>query len=290
MSWIVVECRNLPHDVVDASERRHSPQSVANCRGMSQTYGFPVERVKIPSDADAVRIHVLTPAEEILYFETCKRLAAELRAEALRSKGGAVAAKQRAAQCFDNLHDLGRLMLLQGPRPSEVMATRVEHVDVARAEWLIAGGKSKAARRILDLTPESAIIMEKRSMVAGPEGFLFKGHRRGTPLSNVENEHKRVLEASGLAFVIYDFRHTFATRFAEATAGDVVALAAILGHANLRTVMRYVHVSREHRRAQMSRFVEAESLRAKPAIIRVEDAESEPVQANNCQLVATRLQ
>ena len=34
--------------------------------------------VKIPSDADAVRIHVLTPAEEMLYFATCKRLAAPL--------------------------------------------------------------------------------------------------------------------------------------------------------------------------------------------------------------------
>ena len=235
--------------------------------------------------------YTLTPAEEMLYFETCNRLAAELRAEALRSKGGAVAAKQRAAQCFDNLHDLGRLMLLQGPRPSEVMATRVEHVDVARAEWLIAAGKSRAARRVLDLTPESAIMMEKRSMAAGPEGFLFKGHRRGTSLSNVENGHKRVLEASGLAFVIYDFRHTFATRFAEATAGDVVALAAILGHANLRTVMRYVHVSREHRRAQMSRFVEAEKLRAKPRSVAPDgNAKSERVEANNRQPVTTRLQ
>jgi integrase len=56
-------------------------------------------------------------------------------------------------------------------------------------------------------------------------------------------------------FVVYDLRHTFATRFAEATAGDVVALAAILGHANLCTVMRYVHLSREHRRTQMQRFV-----------------------------------
>jgi integrase len=66
-----------------------------------------------------------------------------------------------------------------------------------------------------------------------------------------------------LAFVIYDFRHTFATRFTEATSGDVVALAPILGHANLRTVMRYVHVSREHRRTQMARFVEAEEIRVK---------------------------
>ena len=223
----------------------------------------PVERVKMPTDADAVRMHVLTSAEERRYFETCKRLAAELRASAQRAKGGAIAAKQRAAQCFENLHDLGRLMVLQGPRPSEVMAARVEHLDMARGEWLIAAGKSRAARRVLDLTPESLAILQKRCMSAEPDGFVFHGRNRGTPLSDVENAHKRVLAASGLALVIYDLRHTFATRFAEATNGDVVALAAILGHANLRTVMRYVHVSREHRRSQMRRFVEAEKIRVK---------------------------
>ena len=98
-------------------------------------------------------------------------------------------------------------------------------------------------------------------MAARPDGYLFGGRKKGTPLSVIENSHKRVLKESGLAFVIYDFRHTFATRFAEATSGDVVALASILGHQNLRTVMRYVHVSREHRRNQMLRFVAAQEMR-----------------------------
>jgi integrase len=162
---------------------------------------------KMPSDADAVRIHVLSPAEEMLYFETCKRLAAELRAEAARAKGGAVWPKQRAAQAFDDLHDVGRLMLLQGPRPSEVLSTKTEHVDVARAEWRIAAGKSRAARRLLDMTPEPRGILDQRSMSAGADGFLFRGRKHGTALSDVGSAHQRVLEASGLAFVIYDFRH-----------------------------------------------------------------------------------
>jgi integrase len=115
---------------------------------------------------------------------------------------------------------------------------------------------------MLDLTPESCGIMEQRSMSAGADGFLFGGRNHGTALSDAGSAHQRVLEASGLSFVIYDFRHTFATRFAEATGGDVVALAAILGHANLRTVMRYVHMSREHQRARMRRFVAAEEIRA----------------------------
>ncbi len=251
----------------------------------------PVERVKIPSDTEAIRIHVLTPAEEMLYFETCKRLAAERRAEAARAKGGAVWAKERAAQAFENLHDIGRLMLLQGPRPSEVMSTRAEHVDQARSEWLIAVGKSKAARRMLDLAPESRGIFERRCMAAGVDGFLFQGRKRGSPLSDVENAHGRVLEASGLAFVTYDFRHTFATRFAEATNGDVVALAAILGHANLRTVMRYVHISREHRRTQMRKFVEAEEIRGQSgANASTENGKSEQTSANQAPPANHRIQ
>jgi hypothetical protein len=40
-----------------------------------------------------------------------------------------------------------------------------------------------------------------------------------------------------------------------------VALAAILGHANLPTVTRYVHVSRQRQRVQMMQFVQAEEKR-----------------------------
>lgn len=276
MSWrrVCPECAGAGCDVCDQTGQgvreitlRHDLHALSPLFKYAATHNWcavnPVEKVKIPTDADAVRIHVLTPAEEMRFFETCKRLAAELRAEAARANGKTAWAKQRAAQAFDNLHDIGRLMLLQGPRPSEVMGARVEHVDTERAEWLIAGGKSKAARRVLDLTPESKGILERRTMAASPEGFLFHGRKHGAALSDVGNAHKRVLEASGLTFVLYDCRHTFATRFAEATGGDVVALAAIPGHSNLRTVMRYVHLSRDHRRNQMRRFVEAEEIRVK---------------------------
>jgi len=67
------------------------------------------------------------------------------------------------------------------------------------------------------------------------------------------NAHRAVLGYTGLSFVIYDLRHTFATRFYQTTK-DVVALKEVLGHSSLRTVMKYVHVSAEHINAAMDKY------------------------------------
>src|SRR6185312_4628768 len=85
----------------------------------------PVRNVKIPSDADAIRMHIVTPKEEKAYFQ-----------RAARHKG---------------LHDLGRLSFLQGMRPEEILELRKENVDFERNQLQIVSGKSRAARRTLDL-------------------------------------------------------------------------------------------------------------------------------------------
>jgi integrase len=59
--------------------------------------------------------------------------------------------------------------------------------------------------------------------------------------------HTRALKASKVkAFRIYDLRHTWATRAAEAGI-DVGTLASLLGHSKLVMVMRYVHPGEAHR-------------------------------------------
>lgn len=68
----------------------------------------PIRNVEIPSDADAIRSHVVTAWEEKLYFA-------------------------RAVKHPD-LHDVGRLMLLQGMRPEEVTSLTKCNLNLERGE------------------------------------------------------------------------------------------------------------------------------------------------------------
>jgi len=90
----------------------------------------PVRKVKIPSDAEAVRVHVVTPAEEAQYF-------------------------RRAAK-NSNLHDLARLILNQGMRPDEVACLRrkMSILNVGR----FTSGRGKLPQR--DVRSISSTIAE----------------------------------------------------------------------------------------------------------------------------------
>ena len=188
----------------------------------------PIRRVDIPSDAEAVRIHVLAAAEERQYF--------------------AIAAKHR------DLYDLGRLMLNQGVRPEEVLSLSKLDVNLELGQLQIRSGKSKAARRTLDLTPESRVILARR--MSGDSSWLFPASRKpGHHISRLNNAHDSVCDKAAVSFVLYDLRHTFATRMAEAGV-DLATIAAILGHNSIRIVERYVHPTAEHKRAAMVKYAE----------------------------------
>jgi integrase len=202
----------------------------------------PLDEVDRPSDADSKRERILTMAEETLYF----------------------------AHATGNLAKVARLILLQGLRPEEVLRLRKEDVDLERGVLHVRFGKTRAARRTLRLTHEAQAILASQMGSAGP--WVFPSQKRpGAHITKLNCPHDRVLEKlnpclacgrpSGahrtskcasfrgaekpLLFVLYDLRHTFATRMVEAGI-DLVALKDILGHSDIRVTMRYVHPSQAH--------------------------------------------
>jgi integrase len=203
--------------------------------------GNPVEEVDIPSDAEAVRMHVLTPAEEAKYLGAIDALMAEKIARK----------RPYIAQRLKDLRDLAVLMLNQGCRPEELRQLQQSEVDLERGRFYVYG-KPKAAKRWLRMTTASRSIFAVR--MATPGRWIFPSTKSpGKHIGAHQRLHEAALKKSALAFVPYDLRHTAATRWAEAGI-DVVTIAAWLGHANLRTVMKYVHPSKDHLHAQAERF------------------------------------
>jgi integrase len=145
-------------------------------------------------------------------------------------------------------------MVNQGCRPEELLELRKDAVDLEYGLMRIVRGKSKAAKRTLKLTPESAFLLEAR--MQGNSPWIFPSPKReGHHLTKLNTAHDKVIKETGLAFVIYDFRHTCATRWAE-RGMDLGTLAKLLGHSSLRSVMKYVHISQEHMNQAMDRYGE----------------------------------
>jgi integrase len=203
----------------------------------------PVKDVEKPTDPDGeIRMHILTPAEEMDYFDRC-------------AKAG-----------YRNLADVARLMLEQGMRPEEAMSLERRAVDLERGRIQIFRGKTKAARRTLKMTAASREILARR-MWETDSPWLFPSPkvetRANQPITKPNVPHDKVCasrEINGdeparpqLEFVLYDFRHTYATQRAE-RGMPLPTLAAILGHSSLRMVERYVHPTQDHMDAETVRI------------------------------------
>jgi integrase len=188
----------------------------------------PVDLVTIPSDKDAVRIHVVSRDEEAAYFSHAK----------------------------GTLHDVARLILLQGCRPEEILSLRPEHIDLGREVMLIAGGKSRAARRELPLTSESVALLRSRLEKTKGARWVFPSTRiEGGHVVKLNAQHDRVCVDAGVSFVLYDFRHTWATRALTEAKMDVGTVAALMGHASPYIVLKhYVHPTAEGKRAAMKDY------------------------------------
>lgn len=202
----------------------------------------PVSEVKKPSDPDGeTRMHILTEAEEMDYFD---------RAE----KAG-----------YRNLADISRLILEQGMRPEEALELEKGSIDLDRGTLKILRGKTKAARRTLKMTAVTREIIARRMWESASKRWLFptpNAKRGDVPLRRIDGLFDKVCRRAAYAemgdmptleFVMYDLRHTFATRKAE-RGMPLTTLAAILGHSSLRMVVKYVHPTQDHMDREMLRI------------------------------------
>jgi len=88
-----------------------------------------------------------------------------------------------------------------------------------------------------------------------PGLWLFPSERYvGQTITKLNNSHDRACRNAKVSFELCDVRHTFGTRMATETKIEPFTLASIMGHANLRTIMRYVHPQQGEKKRAMERY------------------------------------
>jgi integrase len=170
------------------------------------------------------REHVVTPEEEARYLAAASKL----------------------------LADVATVLIDTGLRPEECNRLVWESItweNGRHGTLLVTHGKTKAARRLLPMTPRVRKVLETRWDAAGrpSEGFVWvaptaSGHIEP---SSLKKQHAKALRLSGVRpFVLYSLRHTFLTRLG-ASGCDVWTLARIAGHSSIAISARYVHPSED---------------------------------------------
>ena len=107
-------------------------------------------------------------------------------------------------------------------------------------------GKSKAAKRILPMSPRVRQVLEARWIAAGEpeEGWVWPAPTQSGHVNHdsLKRQHRKALRISQVRpFEVYSIRHTFATRLAPHL--DAWTLMRIMGWSSIAIAMRYVHMS-----------------------------------------------
>ena len=148
-----------------------------------------------------------------------------------------------------NLKHKAMLMLAYsaGLRVSEVVSLRTLHIDSKRMSILIKKAKGKKDRMV-PLSPVVLIMLREYCTKYKPKrnGYLFEGQFLGEPYSarslqqvlSDTKERARILKPGS----IHALRHSFATHLLD-KGTDVTLIMKLLGHNDIRTTLRYLHVT-----------------------------------------------
>lgn len=147
----------------------------------------------------------------------------------------------------DNLKHRAILMTIYaaGLRVSEVVSLRMADVDSQRQMITVRQGKGRKDRQVM-LSPRLLDVLRIYWKSYRPTAWLFPGERPENPISreSVWRICKQAGEAAHLSKSIspHTLRHCFATHLLE-DAADLRRIQILMGHRNLKTTARYLHVS-----------------------------------------------
>ena len=149
----------------------------------------------------------------------------------------------------DNLKHKVMLMLAYsgGLRVSEVVSLKTRNIDSKRMCIFIENAKGKKDR-VVTLSPVLLIMLREYWKEYSPKknGYLFEGQLEGDAYStrslqlvlNAAKEKAGIIKPGS----VHALRHSFATHLLD-KGTDVTMIMKLLGHNDLKTTLRYLHVT-----------------------------------------------
>jgi len=138
------------------------------------------------------------------------------------------------------------LLYSTGMRLSEIAALKIADVDSKSMRIKVVQGKG-AKDRFTILSEQ--VLQELRAyyIIYKPVMYLFNGSGKGRPISHRSIQHlvQKALAQAGLDskhYTVHTIRHSFATHLVD-HGTDLHTVKELLGHSNLQTTMRYMHLT-----------------------------------------------
>jgi len=162
-----------------------------------------------------------------------------------------------AAEPF--LQPMLEIYALTGMRKNEVLKMRWEHVDPVSGTIVVPRRTAKSDKaRCIPLGPRLSAVFSGLSRTSE---YVFTNPASGRPWNTINKAFIRACEAAEVphgrktgGIVLHDLRHFAAFQLVKKT--DIVTASRILGHADVKMTMRYVHPSEADKRLAMERVSE----------------------------------
>jgi integrase/recombinase XerD len=136
-----------------------------------------------------------------------------------------------------------------GLRVSEIVNLKMAHIDSKRMQIFIERSKGKKDRYV-NLSPVLLDILRcyLKEYKPGPKEYLFESEQTLTayPVRTVQQIFGNAKHKAGIRkeVGIHSLRHSFATHLLD-KGTDIKYIKELLGHFNIKTTERYLHVSKQ---------------------------------------------
>jgi integrase/recombinase XerD len=132
-----------------------------------------------------------------------------------------------------------------GLRVSEVTRLNVHDLDHGRGVIWVRGGKGRKDRQVMLAEPLHEVLTAYCRWKC-PSEWLFPGGKAGCPLTTkaVFFTCRKAAKLAGIAKPVHphSLRHAFATHLLD-DGVNLVVIQKLLGHSDIKTTARYLHVS-----------------------------------------------